>query len=154
MARVTPATSSASPWRTRLDYETSKLVLRLELEGLPDLQRRFGTWHSRSKHDRMWQSKVSWGARAAGIRGPALLLPFASIICVRYSAGKHSDYDNLAVSFKPLIDALKPSDPKGNPFGVGLILDDGPSVLLQQDYAHEISSQTRQRVAMYVFDQR
>jgi hypothetical protein len=108
----------------------------LAIPGVPRLQRNFGHWAKRHRHDKNWQERVAWRMRILVAPGPPLLLPSVWIQCRRFSSGTEPDHDNLVVSFKPLIDALKPAS-KANPYGIGLILDDSPQVIRLSQYTWE-----------------
>lgn len=86
--------------------------LEFFLPGLPDLQsNRYAHWRTRHTHDKSWKEKVQWMARANG----ANLLQSAHVVFTRQST-REPDADNLAASFKPLLDGLKGS----------VIVDDSP----------------------------
>jgi len=129
-SKKTPSASATGEPADRVEGR----VWEIEISGQPQLQRgRFGHWGNRMRHDRDWQERVAWMLRGKGLRG-ALLLEHVSIVCMRFGSGKEPDRDNLAISFKPLLDALKPMS-ASNRYGVGLIRDDSPDVIAYQTYA-------------------
>ena len=78
--------------------------LEFAIDGLPPLQ------HTRRKHwsqirrtDKEWKRLVKLMLLAR--QRPAEPLDVAQVICTRESV-KEPDYDNLVISFKPLIDGL------------------------------------------------
>ena len=86
-----------------------------------------GNWRARHarklKLQRGWCAEICWRGY-----GNVNIIPKARITIERHSAGV-LDVDNLYGGCKPLIDVLKPMDPKRNPFGLGIILDDKPDNL-------------------------
>jgi len=95
--------------------------LLLDIPGLPRLQSGTLHWRLRHKERREWHEAVGWEIQRQG--GTKVLPPeplqSAHLCCTRYSPVE-GDYDNLVVSFKPLLDGLKIA---------GVIADDHPSVI-------------------------
>lgn len=88
--------------------------LEIEIAGLPDLQSlRYAHWRTRHRHDREWKYLVDGHAQAKGL--PPEPLESAHLELVRYST-REPDTENLANSFKALVDALKGT----------VIVDDSP----------------------------
>lgn len=104
-------------------------MIHFAIPGLPKLQSgSFGHWRARRDHDKKWKELVWHAILETGARPPK---PFerAELICTRYSASKSPpDSDNLASSFKPLIDACVES---------GLLVDDAPSAIGRPIYRWE-----------------
>jgi len=113
--------------------------LRIEIPGLPKLQSgAFGHWRARRVHDSKWKDLV--GYELIG-RRPPKPLERAEVSCVRYSAAnKAPDFENLAASFKPLIDQL-----------VGtVIVDDSQDHIGQPSYQWEKCPRGKGRVVIEV----
>lgn len=80
-----------------------------------------GHWASRLRERKKWHK---WVADEIGFNRPKKPLQACRIECVRYSA-KEPDFDNLAASFKPVIDGLK---------NCGVIEDDKSSCVVERVY--------------------
>ena len=95
--------------------------IEFEIPGLPNLNSASNLhWRTKKRNKDRWQTWVRSSVNAQGV--PKRLLDQASVACTRYSSSE-PDSDNLAESFKPLIDAL-----------VGLVVtDDSPEVLGSAD---------------------
>jgi hypothetical protein len=88
-----------------------------------------GNW--RARHARKRKLQREWATEIVFNHSPiAVALPIVKsrVTIERHSAGV-LDVDNLYGGVKPLLDVLKPMDPKRNPFGLGIILDDKPDNL-------------------------
>jgi len=94
--------------------------LTIELPNAPELQvaGSRGHWAARHRAAAGWKRLVQYAARAEGL--PEKPLRSATIVCTRRSS-REPDRDNLAASFVPLINGLKPSHGYA-----GVIYDDQP----------------------------
>lgn len=76
---------------------------------------------------------MAWAVKVAlGTQRPAAPFARASLRIERYSVGL-PDYDGMVGGFKALIDCLLPWHERRRPYGLGVIADDNPSVLVS-DY--------------------
>ena len=99
--------------------------LKFNLPGLPKTANgSHGHWRTAAAERKKWRSAVS--SSAFYFRPPAPLAR-ARITLTRLSSSK-PDFDNLVISFKPIVDGLK--DAK-------IILDDSDSVVLERCYLWE-----------------
>ena len=90
----------------------------LKISGLPRLQSGVVHWRVRAKERKTWRDKVAWAIREAGVKPPSVALSRAHLSFTRHST-QEPDHDNLAASFKPVLDGL-----------IGLIIaDDSPAVI-------------------------
>ena len=71
-----------------------------------------------------WEIKV-----ALGVRRPPAPFPRARLRIERYSI-RTPDYDGMVGGYKALIDCLLPYHPKRRPYGLDVIADDNPGVLV------------------------
>jgi hypothetical protein len=119
------------------------IVYRLEIEipGLPKIESNgaHGNYFAKNGNRTKWRQAVY--ARAWPLRPPTPLT-LAKLTCIRCSS-TDSDYDNLAGSFKSLVDGLK---------AAGIIVDDGPNVLPHRYrvYDHEYAPRGKGKVRMIV----
>lgn len=98
--------------------------IRLEIDGLPELPNKLQRRHWRyiASHAKRWHKAVADAlliARSEGVELPAAPFRSARLILTRHST-QEPDRDNLAASWKPVIDGLTRA---------GLIWDDKPSVI-------------------------
>lgn len=97
--------------------------MEINLKGLPKTANgSHGHWHAMAKQKKTWKINASNAAIKAGL--PEAPLTKAKITCTRHSTTE-CDFDNLVISFKPLIDGLKLA---------GVISDDKSSVIGQPTY--------------------
>ncbi len=98
-------------------------ALKFELPGLPRTTNgSHGHWRVKAAHSKTWKQKVftaCWHLR------PLWPLKAARIVLTRVSSVE-PDYDNLVISFKPVIDGLRQA---------GVIADDKMSVIGAPTYA-------------------
>src|SRR6185437_3610824 len=115
----TPATKVAQD-------STKPYTLAFELLGLPKVPNELlgAHWRVRAGHAKRWERAV-W-AKCWHLK-PNTPLIKASLVLTRCSA-RSPDFDNLALSFKPVVDAL---------VKCGVIVDDTPAVIGQPTYKHE-----------------
>jgi Holliday junction resolvase RusA-like endonuclease len=92
--------------------------IELNIKGLPDLPNKIDGrhWKTRWYHNVKWKKKVT-----EALVGNIPMKPFtrARIECIRFTS-KQPDFDNLAKSFKPILDALVENR---------IIIDDNPNVI-------------------------
>ena len=114
--------------------------LRIEIPGLPSLQSgAFGHWSARRRHDSRWKELVGYSTLG---KRPEQPLERAFIVCTRYSASRKApDFENLAASFKPLLDGL---------VNVRVLIDDNQDVIGQPEYHWEKCPRGEGRVVMEV----
>lgn len=140
--RVLPRAGGPGPFAaywTQGTPEDPRYRLLLELPGhLPELPQKRRHWiHHKRAAD-------NWRALVLAIVRPEMRPPEplsrASIVCTRRSSVE-PDFENLAASFKPVVDALCTSRRHGTRFvhRAEIIEDDKPSVL-SRDYAWELAS--------------
>ena len=94
--------------------------LDLEVPGLPDIQSfraRGGRWKG-YRHDKRWKEAVR--VYLLQHKLPVKPLERANLECIRFSS-RAPDHDGLVMSFKPIVDALKPAGGFR-----GVIADDSP----------------------------
>ena len=104
-------------------------TLTIEIPGLPSINTASNNhWRVRARHNRKWRHDTILSAKAAGL--PAEPLWKAKVTCTRHSS-QPSDFENLAHSFKPLIDGLTVNG------GGGVLVDDNQQVIGQPDYRWE-----------------
>ena len=98
--------------------------LKISIPGLPSLQSgAFGHWRARRKHDHMWKDLVWLETRG---KLPGDPLKRAIVVCTRFSAARKApDFENLAASFKPILDGLQIAN---------VIVDDAQDVIGQPQY--------------------
>lgn len=101
-------------------------ALAFEIAGLPKVPNELlgAHWRVRAGHAKRWERAV-W--REVWPLKPAAPLTKARLTLTRCSA-RTPDFDNLALSFKPVVDAL---------VKCGVLIDDTPAVIGQPTYAHE-----------------
>jgi hypothetical protein len=92
--------------------------LEIKIQDLPDLPNRLFSqhWTARHKHNKKWHTLV---ALAVGHKAPDKPLTKARLTLTRHSC-RAPDPDNLAASFKPVIDGLR--------YAL-VIADDNPNVV-------------------------
>jgi len=81
-------------------------MIRIEINELPRLQTNtYSNWRIRHGYTKLWHRRVGEALIhfQAKIESP---LKRSKILCIRRSL-KEPDYDNLVISFKPIIDGLK-----------------------------------------------
>jgi hypothetical protein len=111
--------------------------LELEIKGLPPMNSaRNVHWRVAQREKKLWQELVHLGV--VGKKPPAPL-PFANIRCTRCSAAM-PDADNLAHSFKTLVDAL-----------VGVVIEDDSPEHIAISYAWEDAPRNKGSVHIEVW---
>lgn len=101
--------------------------LTITLPGLPESPNKLmhKKWQAQLRHKKMWREAV-WLACYQYL--PEEPLKRARVTMTRHSSAHSMDTDNLAASFKCLLDALK-YQPKVNPNFRGVIFDDSPEFI-------------------------
>lgn len=123
-------------------------LLTIELPGLPPLLLN-SRMHWRKLHQQRseWKFWVRIAVKGHDRRAGKITAPLdrARLVCTRYSATE-CDYDNLASSFKWILDGLKES---------GVIVDDKRSVIGVPDYRWEKArpKQGKIRVEIYATEE-
>lgn len=115
----------------------------LRFDSLPELQADKMHWRTRAKYRKAWHSAVHWELRNNGWTGNILPPPpfeKAKLVCTRHSAGKAPDADNLAYSFKVILDGLVRS---------GVLVDDSPEHVVVE-YHHKKAPRNRGYVSIEV----
>jgi Holliday junction resolvase RusA-like endonuclease len=117
-----------------------KFYLKIEIPELPKMvNTHFSKWVVAMAHRKKWRTMV---ARLCINKRPPSPLTACKIVCTRHSTTK-SDFDNLVISFKPLIDGLK--DGK-------IIIDDTDAVILERYYKHEKAPRGKGRVTVEIWE--
>lgn len=101
-----------------------RYTLAFELLGLPPTLNSRGHWRVKAKLTKRWRLMAALTAKASR---PAAPLSKARVTLTRFSSNE-PDFDNLAGSFKPILDGLK---------SAGIILDDKRSVIGRPTYNWE-----------------
>ena len=113
--------------------------MRLIFDELPNLQSDVMQKWKRGKYRQLWADLVEIAVRDSGDR-PKEPWSMAGVVCIRYST-RAPDRDNLAISFKPLLDGL---------IKAGVIEDDAPRNLPIQSYRWEKAPRKASRVEVFV----
>ena len=101
-------------------------TLTIEIPGLPSINTASNNhWRVRARNNKTWKRAVVHFALAAGL--PPEPLWKATVVCTRHSS-RVPDYENLAHSFKPLVDGLVTG---------GVLVDDNQQVIGQPTYRWE-----------------
>lgn len=112
--------------------------IEFEIDGLPRTTNgSHGHWRVKHAHTLAWQKRVF--DKAFPLR-PSEPLTSARITLTRLSSNE-PDFDNLAISFKPVIDGLRRA---------GVIADDKQSVIGRPEYAWEKTSPRKGRIRVCV----
>jgi Holliday junction resolvase RusA-like endonuclease len=113
--------------------------LEFEIKALPKILSNGSHSHWRVVHSikRQWKNLV---ALAVGYKKPAQPLAKARLTLIRHSS-KEPDFDNLAISFKPIIDGLKEC---------GVIADDKTSNIGQANYQWKKAKMKEGRITVIV----
>jgi Holliday junction resolvase RusA-like endonuclease len=122
------------------EQEGAKMPFRLifELDGLPKTTNgAHGCWQAAAKERKKWRQAV---CLVAYFRRPEKPLEKVRVTCTRFSSSK-PDYDNLAISFKSVIDGLV--DGK-------IISDDKSAVIVERKYLHEKASPKKGKIRVEV----
>ena len=91
--------------------------------GLPKLNNgHYASWRTAAAERKKWRRAIYL---LSFTKKPHHPLSRCKITCTRFAYGKKPDFDNLVISFKSCIDGLKDA---------GVILDDGPDVILERVY--------------------
>lgn len=107
--------------------------------GLPKLNNgHYGHWAAAAGERKKWRT---FFYRLGLSKRPLSPLKRVRLTCIRYAYGKSPDFDNLVISFKSCIDGLKDA---------GIILDDGPDVILERVYRHEKAAAKKGNVSIEV----
>lgn len=117
-----------------------KLIAEIEIQGLPKTINQIGQshWRVKQRHTQKWKGLVIQHCYLAKISG--LNLAKAWLTLTRCSA-KEPDADNLAISFKPLVDGLVEA---------GVIIDDRPSVIGSSTYLWKASKMKAGKVLIRI----
>ena len=101
----------------------SQFKLSLRIQGLPPTTNKagYGHWAKKAKEVKRWRFNV---VAVVGTSKPKSPLKKAKLTLIRCSS-KETDFDNLVISFKPVVDGLKDA---------GIISDDRSSVIGQPTY--------------------
>ena len=114
-------------------------TLTIEIPGLPSINTASNNhWRVRARHNRKWRHDTILSAKAAGL--PPEPLWRATVVCTRHSA-REPDFENLAHSFKPLVDGLVTG---------GVLVDDNQAVIGQPEYRWEKAAPKQGRVTIEV----
>ena len=114
-------------------------ALKLEIPGLPACNTASNNhWRVRARHNRKWQHDTILAAKAQGL--PSEPLWKAKVTCTRHSS-REPDFENLAHSFKPVIDGLVTG---------GVLVDDNQAVIGQPDYRWERAAPKSGRITVEV----
>jgi hypothetical protein len=114
-------------------------TLTIEIPGLPSINTASNNhWRVRARHNRKWRHDTILSALAAGL--PPEPLWKARVTCTRHSA-REPDFENLAHSFKPLVDGLVTG---------GVLVDDNQQVIGQPEYRWEKAAPRMGRVTLEV----
>lgn len=124
-----------------LQGELELLVMAFELPGLPpmnisDKQH----WRRVGQSARSWRQTACVTARSHG--PPKKPLRAARLVLTRMSGHRSPDYDNLVISFKPIVDGLR--DAK-------VITDDNMQVIGIPEYRWERRAPKKGRVRVEVY---
>lgn len=117
-----------------------KYEIFFEIKGLPKLTNVIGHshWTVKYRNTKLWKKNV-W-IMCIG-KKPSLPLKKALIRLKRHSSAQ-PDFDNLANSFKPILDGLKEA---------GIIEDDGPD-FVKVDYCWMFTQSKMGRITVHVQD--
>jgi Holliday junction resolvase RusA-like endonuclease len=121
-------------------------LLSFELRGLPPTLNARRHWRVKYQQDKQWKQDVRvevWRRFPSEekLKAAGFPLKAAHIICTRFSSNQ-CDFDNLAASFKPVIDSLKEL----------IIWDDNPNVLKKNtDYFWEKAPPGKGKIKVEVF---
>lgn len=113
--------------------------LKFELAGLPSLQPDTKHWRFRQKERVNWRMLV---ASKVGRMGPAVPLERARLRLTRHSTTR-PDPDNLAMSFKAVVDGL---------VSCGVLRDDSSDVIGTPDYRWEKAKRGEGHVTIEVWE--
>jgi len=114
-------------------------ALSIELPGLPPCNTASNNhWRIRAHFNRKWRHDTIIAAKAAGL--PPEPLWKAKVTCTRFSS-RQPDFENLAHSFKPLVDGLVTGK---------VIVDDTQQVIGQPTYRWEKAAPKEGRITLEV----
>jgi len=114
-------------------------ALKLEIPGLPPCNTASNNhWRVRARQNRKWRHDTILAAKAAGL--PSEPLWKATVTCTRHSS-REPDFENLAHSFKPVLDGLVTG---------GVLVDDNQQVIGQPDYRWERAAPRSGRITVEV----
>lgn len=109
-----------------------------ELDGLPPTTNgSHGSWQKAAANKRLWRTRTKLRTFMERPKEP---LTKCRITATRFSSVEPDD-DNLAISFKSVIDGLKDA---------GVIQDDKTSVVIERKYLWEISSPRKGKIRVLV----
>jgi hypothetical protein len=118
-------------------------ALSIELPGLPPCNTASNNhWRVRARHNRRWRLDTILAAKAAGL--PPKPLWRATVTCTRHSS-REPDFENLAHSFKPCLDALTVRNG-----GAPVLVDDSQEVIGQPTYLWEKAPPKEGRITLEV----
>ena len=117
--------------------------LSIELPGLPPCNTASNRhWRIRAHFNRKWRHDTIIAAKAAGL--PPEPLWKAKVTCTRHSS-REPDFENLAHSFKPCLDALTVRNG-----GAPVLVDDSQQVIGQPEYRWEKAAPKEGRITLEV----
>lgn len=102
-------------------------TLEIKIPGLPSsTNSRFRHWAVAAKEKKFFRNSAFLLATK---QAPAQPLRKCKIVCTRHSFGHRApDYDNLCISFKPILDGLTDA---------GIWVDDNQDVIVERQYRWE-----------------
>lgn len=115
------------------------MKIEFEIDGLPPTINAIGRmhWAVKVKNIRMWTNLI---LASIGPNRPTTPFKKATLCLTRFSSSE-PDYDNLVISFKPVIDALVKLE---------VITSDKPSVIGQPTYLWEKASPKKGKIKVRV----
>lgn len=117
--------------------------LIFEIEGLPKIAANAnGNWRGRFGEAKKWKRLVH-NAVVLNRLVPATPITKAKLICTRFAFGKKPDFENLAHSFKHIIDGLVEAN---------VLIDDNQEIIGQPEYKHEPAKGRQGKVRIEIYD--
>lgn len=129
--------------------------ITFNINELPTLQAdKFVHNKARSGYRKKWHTWMQTAMWINGTAPPPVPLKRCKILGIRYCVGVPPDRINVWYSFKTLVDACNELhyDKKGRRYGLlGIIEDDSPSVVIEEDYYSErVKHKYEQRVTLTI----